>query len=528
MQQVFILDENSTRIKGDDAQRSNISAAIEVANTVRSTLGPKGRDKMLVDETGDVIVTNDGVTILREMKIENPAAKIVVEIAKTQEESVGDGTTTAIIIAGELLKRAQVLLDAGFHPTEIARVYRETETICQGLLGTISKPITINDDELLKRVCGTAITGKSAQSNKELLSDLLLRASKKVFDGKLTEQSIRVIAKEGDSTQNSFLVDGVVLEKEKLGVEMLDRIPDAKIALFSCGLEVKRPGIDTQINITDPQQLEQFIKDEEQKLRAVFSTITKCGANVIFCQKGVDDVFSTVLGQYGLFCVKRVNPHDMNRLSLATGATIVGEMSKISFNHLGNGVVSQKMFGDESFIFVDDCPNPKAVTLFIRGGTKHIAEETKRAVEDALGDLRTALNDGNVVAGAGYPEVYLSNKLTELSLRCNLKERKIIQSFAESLDSIPLVLAENSGLDKVEVMSKLKSGRHRKKYPGLNVFTGEVFDAWIAGVIEPVRVKRQAISSATEVAEMILRIDDVIQTKPLRSSRTPDPTEPMP
>jgi len=513
IQPIFILPEDTRRTTGKDAQRNNIMAAKAVAQTVRTTLGPKGMDKMIVDSMGDVIITNDGVTILQEMKIEHPAAKMVVEVAKTQEDVVGDGTTTAVILAGELLKKAEDLLDQNIHPTVLAKGYRLAEAEAQRILYQLTEKMSINNDHLLRQVAITAMTGKGAESSKDKLADLIVIAVKKVASGNIINKNdIKIERQIGQSTDNSELVEGIVLDKEKVHPAMPERVESARVALVDSSMEIKNTEIDAKIQITDPHQLNAFLDQEEKTLMTMVEKVKLSGANVLFCQKGIDDIAQHFLAKAGIFAARRVKKSDMEKLSRATGARIVSSWKDLSSADLGNaGVIREEKVNEQEMIYVEKCPNAKAVTLLIRGGTEHVAEEIKRAVTDAIGDLAAALKDGSVVGGAGAIEMEVAKGLRNYARTLSGREQLAVQAFAEAMEIVPRTLAENAGLDPINVLTSLRSAHDRgQKWAGIDVFTGEVINAWDLGIIEPLKIKTQALSSATDVAEMILRIDDVV------------------
>ncbi|MBU0470046.1 MAG: TCP-1/cpn60 chaperonin family protein [Nanoarchaeota archaeon] len=513
IQPIFIMPEDTKRTTGRDAQHNNIAAAKAVANTVRTTLGPKGMDKMIVDSIGDVIITNDGVTILEEMEIEHPAAKMIVEVAKTQEDIVGDGTTTAVVLAGELLKKAEDLLDQNIHPTVLARGYRLADSEAQKILNRAAKSVTVNDESILKNIAVTAMTGKGAEKNKNKLAELIVVSVKRVFDGKKIDlEDIKVQTIVGESADTSELIEGIVLDKEKVHPSMPEKVENAVIALLDSSLEIKNTEIDAKIQITDPSQLNSFLEQEERTLRQMVEKITSTGANVLFCQKGIDDIAQHFLAKSGVLAVRRVKKSDMEKLARATGAKVVSSWKELSVEDLGSaGLVREEKISDEEMIFVENCKNPKAVTLMVRGGTEHVVEEIKRAVTDALGDLAAALKYGFVVSGAGAVEMEVAKGLKRYAAGLQGREQLAVQAFAEAMEVIPKTLAENAGLDPINVLTQLRAAHDNgNDDAGINVFTGEIMNAWENGVIEPLKVKTLALSSAAEVAEMILRIDDVI------------------
>ena len=519
IQPIFILPEGTTRTSGKTAQKGNIAAAKAVSDTVRTTLGPKGMDKMLVDGMGDVIVTNDGVTILEEMKSEHPTAKMMVEIAKTQEDEVGDGTTTAVVIAGELLGKAEDLINQEVHPTVLARGYRLAAGKAAEALKEMSFEIKENDVEILKKIAITAMTGKGAEHAKVHLADLSVRAIMSVMDKSeggvsVDKENVKIEKKVGGSVDDSELVEGLILDKEKVHPEMPEAVRNAKVALLDAAVEIKSTETDAKIQITDPSQLQGFMDMEEKIIREKVDKVVASGANVIFCQKGIDDLAQHLLAKKGVFAVRRVGQSDMEKLARATGGKIVTNLNDLSDSDLGNaGLVEAKRVGDEDMTFVRECTNAKAVTLLIRGGTEHVIDEIKRAVQDSIGDLTAALALGRVVAGAGATETELALQLRNYAQSLSGREQLAVNAFADAVEIIPKTLAENSGLDPIDVMTGLKA-EHGKgnKTIGINVFTGKGIDAWQSGIVEPLKVKLQAISSASEVAVMVLRIDDVISS----------------
>jgi len=517
IQPIFILPEGTQRTTGKNAQRTNIMAAKMVAETVRTTLGPKGMDKMIVDSLGDIIITNDGVTILQEMQIEHPAGKMLVEVAKTQEEEIGDGTTTVVIIAGELLKKAEDLLNQNIHPTVIARGYRQAAEKAKEILNELALPITINDNDLLIRIAETAITGKGAESCKGKLSKIAVDAVKRVMVKTATgltfdKDNIKLEKKVGSSVEDTELIDGLVLEKEAVHPGMPKRLTDAKIALLDCPIEIRDTEIDAKIQITDPAQMQAFIDQEERMLRKMIDRIVASGATVVFCQKGIDDVAQYFLAKKGIFAARRVKKSDMEALVRATGGKIVTNLDELQASDLGAaGIVEEIKLGDDYLTYITKCPHAKALTILVRGGTEHVVAEVRRAMTDAIGDVSTALKSGKVVAGASSIEMEVSRRVRQYAQKLSGREQLAVFAFAEALEVIAKTLAENAGLDPIDVVAELKSAHEKGQlWAGIDVFTGTVTDAWKAGVIEPLKTKTQAISSASEVAEMILRIDDVI------------------
>ena len=517
LQPIYLLSPEAQRAIGRDAQRLNILAAKLVAETVRTTLGPKGMDKMLVDSMGDVVVTNDGVTILETMEIQHPVAKMIVEVAKTQENEVGDGTTTAVVIAGELLKNAEKLLDQDIHPTIITRGFQKAFEKALEILKEIAHEVSLEDEETLKKIVKTAITGKAPEVSKERLAEIIVKAIKHVAEKengkyKVDLDNIKIEKKVGGSVEDSELVEGVVLDKEVVHPQMPKKVENAKILLLNTPIEVKETEIDAKIQITDPSQIEAFLKQEERILREMVEKIKKTGANVVITQKGIDDLAQHFLAKEGIMAIRRVKKSDMEKLAKATGAKILNSLDDVKEEDLGYaGVVEERKIGNETMIFVKECKNPKAVTILVRGGTEHVVDETERAVKDALGDVAAALKDGKIVAGGGAVETELSLRLKDYAEQLKGKEQLAVEAYAEALEVIPRTLAENSGLDAIEILAELKAEHEKgKKDYGIEVFEGKIKDMKEAGVVEPLRVKTQALKSATEVANMILRIDDII------------------
>jgi len=517
IQPIFILPEGSTRTTGRFAQRNNIAAAKLVAETVRTTLGPKGMDKMLVNSMGDITVTNDGVTILEEMNIDHPAAKMIVEVAKTQENEVGDGTTTAVVIAGELLKNAELLLDQEVHPSVLTRGYRAAARKSLEILDSIAENISIKDTQQLEKIAMTAMTGKGAEAFKENLARIVVTAIKEISEEVdkniiVDVSNIKIEKHVGGSVEDTELVQGLVIDKERVHPSMPKQVKDAKIALVDCALEIKDTEIDAKISITSPSQMQQFLDQEEKMLRDMADKIAASGANVVFCQKGVDDLVQHFLAKQGIYCVRRVKESDMEKLSKATGARIITNLVDLGKEDLGKaGLVEEVKVGDEEMTYIKECKNPKAVTIVVHGGTEHVVDEVKRALTDAIGDIAAALRIGKVVAGAGSTEIEVSRQLRKFASSQGGKEQLAINAFADALEIIPRTLAENSGLDPIDILTELKAAHGQNKtWAGIDVFSGKIVDAWKIGVVEPLKIKTQAISSAAEVATMILRIDDVI------------------
>jgi thermosome len=525
-QPVLILKEGTQRTVGRDAQRLNITAAKVIAEAVKSTLGPKGMDKMLVDSLGDVVITNDGVTILKEMDVEHPAAKMIIEVAKTQEDEVGDGTTTAVVLAGELLKRAEELLDQEIHPTVIARGYRLAAAKAIEVLENIATKIDVEDEEKLRKIAATAITGKHAEYAVDYLADLAVKTVKTVAEKteagyEVDIDNVKLEKRQGGGIEDTQMVQGIVIDKEVVHPSMPKRVKDAKIAVLKSALEVKETETDAEIRITDPEMLQRFIEQEEKMLKDMVDTLVNAGANVVFCQKGIDDLAQYYLAKAGVLAVRRVRQSDIDKIAKATGAKILTDLRDVKPEDLGAAeLVEERKIGDEKMVFIEGCKNPKAVTILIRGGTEHIVDEVERSLTDALKVTKVAIESGYVVAGGGAPETEVSLKLKQWATSLGGREQLAAEAFATALEVIPRALAENAGLDPIDILVEIRKAHEegRTSY-GVNVFTGKIEDMEEKGVLEPLKVKKQAISSATDVAIMILRIDDVIAAKGMESSK---------
>ncbi|MGB9928265.1 MAG: thermosome subunit beta [Methanosarcina sp.] len=515
-QPIFILKEGSKRTRGRDAQSNNIMAAKAVAEAVRTTLGPKGMDKMLVDSMGDVVITNDGATILKEMDIEHPAAKMVVEVAKTQDEQVGDGTTSAAVVAGQLLSKAEDLIEQEIHPTIIASGYRLAAEKAVEVLNSLAMTVEMSNRDLLVSIAETAMTGKGAESSKKLLSEISVDAVTSVVDtnGKTSvdKENINVVKKVGGRVEDSELIRGMIIDKERIHPNMPQKVKDAKILLLNSAIELKDTEVDAEISITSPDQLQSFLDQEEQMLKNIVNKVIGSGANVVFCQKGVEDLAQHYLAKAGVFTVRRVKKSDMEKLARATGGKLITNLDEVIPEDLGYaGLVEEKKVGGDNMTFVTGCDNPKAVTILLRGGTEHVVDSIDSALEDALRVVAVAIEDEKLVAGGGSPEVEVALRLQEYAATLEGREQLAVKAYAEALEIIPRTLAENAGLDPIDMLMELRS-QHEKgvKTAGLNVFEGKVVDMWEEFVVEPLRVKTQVINAATESAVMILRIDDII------------------
>ena len=516
---IFILKDGTQRTRGRTAQSNNIAAAKAVADAVRSTLGPKGMDKMLVDSMGDVVITNDGATILKEMDIEHPAAKMIIEVAKTQEQHCFDGTTTAVVLSGELLKRSEDLIEQNVHPTVICEGFRLAAEKAVELLDSHGIA-TQNDDSVLMEVAKTALTGKSAGAVKSFMADICVRSVNAVgiieSDQRIVDLSdIKVEKRQGDSIKDSTLIDGIILDKERVHAGMPRSVKGAKIALVNSAIEVKKTEVDAKIQITDPNQLSKFLEEEENYIKGLVDKIHNSGANVLICQKGIDELAQHYMAKAGIFAIRRAKKSDMEALSKATSGKIVTNLDDLSAEDLGHAEkVEEKKIGESEMTFITGCPEAKSVSVLLRGGTEHVVDEIRRAFDDAVGVVSVAWEDGAVLTGGGSVLAALSRDLRTFAETVGGREQMAIEAFASALEIIPRTLAENAGLDPVTTLIELrKAHADGQSNAGINVYEGGVVDMREANVLEPIRVVEQAIQSATETAVMILRIDDVISSK---------------
>jgi archaeal chaperonin len=516
-QQIIILKEGTSRSRGQDAQKANIMAAKIIAETVRSSLGPKGMDKMLVDGFGDVTITNDGATILDEMEVQHPAAKMMVEVAKTQDDEVGDGTTTSVVVAGELLKKAEELIDQGIHPTVIVDGYREASNRALEVLNQIAIKIEPNDRAMLRKVAEVSLASKILAEDKEAMAELavnaILQVAEKTPDGyKVDIDDVKVEKKPGESLTDTALIKGIVLDKEIVHPGMPKRVEDAKIALVDAPLEVEKTEFDAKINIENPEQMKAFLDEEEKMLKDMTDKISNSGANVLLCEKGIDDVAQHYLAKKGILAVRRVKQSDMEKLVKATGGRVVSNVDDLKADDLGRAqLVEERKVADDKMTFVEGSKNPKAVTILVRGGSERLVDEAERAIHDALCVVRDVVLDPRVVAGGGAPEAEVARRLREHAQKLSGKEQLAVLAFGESLETLPIALAENAGMDPIDILVQLRAAHEKGQlWAGVNVYESRVADLKEAGIIEPIGVKVQVIKSASEAAGMILKIDDVI------------------
>lgn len=520
-QPILVMPKDTKRIQDRDAQQSNIHAARVVSEAVRTTLGPRGMDKMLVSGIGDVVITNDGVTILDEMDIEHPAAKMIVEVANTQEEEVGDGTTSAVVLAGALLEQSEELLDQNIHSSIIASGFRMAAEKANEVLNDIAIDVSFGDKEMLEKVAMTAMTGKKAEGAKEGLAEMAVEAVKRIAeeteDGYTVDTDyIGTETRQGGSVEDSYMVNGLIINKDRVHSGMPKKIEDAKIALLNTPIEVKDTETDAEVKVTDPDQLQAFLDQEEETIKEYVDKIVESGANVVLCQKGIDDLAQHYLAKEGILAVRRVKKSDMGKLARATGAEVVSNIDDLQESNLGKaGNVEERKEAGQDMVFIEDCQDPKAVSLMVCGGTEHVVDETKRSLEDAIRVVATTIKDGQVVAGGGSCEIELAKHLRDYADSAGGREALAIRTFADAIEKIPRTLAENAGLDVIDALVDLRAEHDEsgKARMGLAVHDGGVSDMLEEGVVEPVKVKTQAIQSGSEAAEMILRIDDVIASK---------------
>jgi len=527
-QPVLILKEGSTRNRGQDAQRSNITAAIIVSEVVKTTLGPRGMDKMLVDSLGDVTVTNDGATVLDEIDVQNPAAKMMVEVAKTQDDEVGDGTTTAVILAGELLKRAETLLDDEVHPTTIVAGYKKAADKAVAVLESLSEPVKVEDKVALKKVAMTAMHSKGLGGAREHFADIAIEAVQLVMEKRGDSwtadiDNIQLVKKEGKSLLDTSLVRGIIVDKETVHPGMPKQVKNAKIALLDAALEIEKTEMSAEIRINDPTQMKAFLDEETHMMKEMVDKIKASGANVALCQKGIDDTTQHYLAKEGIMAVRRIKKSDMEKLGRATGGRVVTNLDDLKAADLGKAqLVEERKIGDDKMVFIEGCKDPRSVSILIRAGLERLVDEAERAMKDALSVVIDVVQKPRVVVGGGAIEAELSKRLKDYAGKVGGREQLAIEAFAGALESIPKTLAENAGLDPIDIMVALRSAHDKKEGTdqGVDVFKGEVKDMKRQGVVEPLKVKEQAIRSAAEAASMILRIDDVI------AAAKPPPTPP--
>ena len=527
---VLILKEGTTRARGREAQHNNIMAARIIAEAVKSSLGPKGMDKMLVDSLGDVTITSDGKTILDEIDVEHPAAKMMVEVAKTQDDEVGDGTTTSVVVAGELLTKAEELIDKNVHPTVIIDGYRKAADKALEILEKIAIPVDPTDKEVLKKVAMTSMASKIVSENKEQLAeiavDAVLHVARKVGNEyRVDLDDIMVEKKPGESLTETRMIKGIVLDKEVVHSGMPKRVENAKIALLNCPLEVEKTEFDAKIHIDTPEAMEAFIKEEENMLREMVEKVAKAGANVLICQKGIDDMAQHFLARKGILAVRRAKKSDMEKLSRATGGRIVTNLDDLKPEDLGYAeLVEERKIGDDKMVFIEGCKDPRSVAILVRGGAERIVDEAERSIHDALCVVRDVVQEPKILAGGGAPEIEVAKELRKYAESLPGREQLAVQSFADAIETVPVTLAENAGLDPIDILSELRAAHDKgEKWTGVDVFEGKVRSMEELDVYEPLAVKKQVIKSATEAATMILKIDDVIAAGKTKPPKTKGP-----
>jgi thermosome len=533
---VLILKEGTTRRRGKEAQRNNMMAAITISDVVRSTLGPKGMDKMLVDSLGDITITNDGATILKEVDVQHPAAKMMVEISKTQDKMVGDGTTSAVVLAGELLKKSDELLDQEIHPTVIVGGYRKAADKAIEVLNRCAREVKLDDEETLKKIAETSMYSKAAGSLAPHFSKIAIEAvrmiTEKRGDKNVADVSqIQVIKKAGKSLTDTELVKGVIIDKEVVHPDMPKKVAKAKMALLDCPLEIEKTEFSAEIRIKDPLQMKAFLDEESTMLKTMVDKVAKSGANVVFCQKGIDDTAQHFLAKQGILAARRVKQSDMEKLARASGGRIVTNLDDLKPADLGSAeLVEEQKVGEDKMIFVRGCKDPKSVAILIRGGLERVVDEAERTMHDALSVVADVTEENKAVTGGGAIEAEIAKELRSYAAKVGGREQLAIEAFSEAVEIIPRTLAENAGLDPIDIMVSLRSAHEKPdgSTKGVNVHSGKIVDMWEEGIIEPLKVKRQAIRSATEAATMILRIDDVIAAaKPPPEKKGPPSPEEM-
>jgi archaeal chaperonin len=527
---LVLLKEGATETKGKDARKNNITAAKLIAQVIRSSLGPRGMDKMLVSPTGDVTITNDGATILKELDIEHPIAKMLVEVAKSVDNEAGDGTKSVVVLAGSLIENAEELFDKDVHPAIVVEGFREASKKAIEFLKDISIEIDPKDKAFLNKIAATSIASKLVTTNSQLLSKLVIDAALRVTDEsrenkfKIDLDDVKVDKKAGGSLQDSELIQGIVIDKEVVHAGMPKRIQGAKIALINSALEIEKTEFDAKLNISSPDQMQKFLNEEERMLKSMVDRVISSGANVILCQKGIDDIAQHYLAKGGIIAVRRIKESDMAKLAKATGAKIVTNIEELSKDDIGSAdLIEERNMENDKWVFIEGCENPKSITILIRGGSERVVDEAERSIHDALMAVKGAVEYPYVVVGGGAPEVVLSKKLREWSSSLASRQQLAVEKYADSLESIPLALAENAGMSLVDAQAELRSKSQTTGKPrfGIDVFKGKIVDLSSRDIYEPLAVKNQIINSGTEAACMILRIDDIISAGAPKGGSTP-------
>ena len=528
-QPVLILKEGTGRRRGRDAQRNNIMAARVIAEVLRTTLGPRGMDKMLIDSLGDITITNDGAAILKEIDVEHPAAKMMVEVAKTQDDMVGDGTTTAVILAGELLQKAEELLDQNIHPTIIVGGYRKAVQKAVETLDEMGITVDLEDRATLKKVAVTSMGSKAVGAARDHLAEIAIDAVKQIVEQRGDKRiadidNIQIIKKEGKSLFDTDLIRGIIVDKEVIHPGMPKRVENAKIALLDCPLEVEKTEFNAEIRIRDPTQIKAFLDKETLMLKEMVEKIKASGAKVLFCQKGIDDMAQHFLAKEGIIAARRVKQSDMEKLARATGGKVITNLDDLKSEDLGKaGLVEERKVGEDKMTFVEKCKDPRSVAILIRAGLERMVDEAERAMNDALSVVADVIEYNKIVPGGGAIEAEIAKFLRSYATKVGGREQLAVEAFADSIEIVPKTLAENAGLEAIDILVGLRAAHEKAKghLMGVDVFTGKIVDMYKNGVVEPLKVKEQAMKSATEVASMVLRIDDVIAGSKPKEAKAP-------
>jgi len=517
---VVLLKEGGTETKGRDAQKNNIAACKIIAGIVQTSLGPRGMDKMLVDSLGDVTITNDGATILKEIDVQHPAAKMLVEIAKTTDNEVGDGTTSVVVLAGALLENAELLIDQNVHPTIIVDGYRKAGKKAKQFLESIADKVPANDKNILTKIAKTSMQTKLVRKDSDQLAEIVVKSVLAVSEKEgetynVDIDDIKVEKKAGGSIKDTKIIQGIVLDKEIVHGGMPKKVTEAKIALINTALEISKTETDAKINISNPQQLKSFLDEENKMLKTMVDKVIGSGANVVLCQKGVDDMAQHYLAKAGIIVVRRIKESDLTKLAKATGARIVTNLDDLFEKDLGNAdIVEERKIEEDKWVFVEGCKHPKSVTLLLRGGSQRVVDEVERSVHDALMVVKDVMENPSIVAGGGAPETFAATKIRSWAKSLEGREQLAAEKYADALESIPLTLSENAGMDPIDTLTTLRSKQQRgEKWTGIDVMKGKIANMKSSDIIEPLAVKLQIVSAATEAACMILRIDDVIATQ---------------
>ncbi len=533
-QPVLILKEGTSRSRGKEAQRNNIMAALVVAETIKTTLGPRGMDKMLIDSMGDITITNDGAAILDEIDVEHPAAKMMVEIAKNQDKMVGDGTTTVVVLSGELLRRAEELLDQNIHPTVIISGYRKATQKAMNVLEKVAVLVDLEDRDSLKKVAMTSMRSKAVGPARDFLAEIAINAVKQIAEKRGESMladidNIQLVKKEGKSILDTILIKGIILDKEVVHAGMPKRVENAKIALLNAALEVEKTEISAEIRIRDPSQIKAFLDQETTMLREMVEKIAATGVNVLVCQKGIDDMAQHFLAKHGILSVRRAKESDMEKLSRATGGKVITNIDDLKPGDLGHAdLVEERKIGDDKMVFVEGCKDPKSVSLLIRAGLERMVDEAERALKDALSVVADVIEKNKIVAGGGAIEAEIAKELHKYASKVGGREQMAISTFADAMEIVPKALSDNAGLESIDVLVNLRAAHEKPKgqFMGVDVFSGKIVDMYKEGVLEPLSVKEHAVKSAAEAASMILRIDDIIAaSKPKERGPSGPPEE---